>query len=353
MYTVPSCRTPGASAQCGTPGNPKHGAMNHLEAFLHYLLSEKRYSALTVRAYGDDIRQFMLFCLKENPHSRTNEGRGERESHAESSADPAEGFDPALVQADDLRAWIMELSGEQRHATTINRKISSVKSFFHYLRAREIVRGDLFTKITALRTPKRLPSFVEQSRMQRLSASLREASDDFLTERDALIVLLFYATGIRLAELRDIRVGDFSEGFTRLKVRGKADKERIVPVIAAAAAKITRYLALIKEQNICESDINFLFLTSEGKQISRSEIYRLVQRILHEAGVQGKSSPHVLRHTFATHLLDSGADMRTIQELLGHSSLGATQIYTHNSIEQLKRIYNQAHPRAKKPKKEE
>ena len=337
--------TPDGQTHATTQTRP----MNHLEAFLNYLLAEKRYSALTVRAYGDDIRQFMRFCLESSPANTSEPSPGETVQE-----DPAQNFDPALVQANDLRAWIMRLSGEEhRRATTINRKIASVRSFYHYLRSRSVISGDPFLKISTLRIPKRLPSFIEQSRMKRLTDSLMQPSGDFATERDALIILLFYATGIRLAELRDIRVSDFSDGFTRLKVRGKGDKERIVPVVGPAAAKINRYLTLIKEQNICKSDINFLFLTSGGKQISRSEIYRIVRHILHEAGVQGKSSPHVLRHTFATHLLGSGVDIRIIQELLGHNSLGATQVYTHNSIEQLKRVYNQAHPRAKKPNKEE
>ena len=129
-------------------------------------------------------------------------------------------------------------------------------------------------------------------------------------------------------------------------MRGKGDKERVVPVIEAVSAKIVHYLELLRTENICESGINYLFLSQQGNPISRSEVYRIVHTLLREAGVQGKSSPHVLRHTFATHLLNSGADIRTIQELLGHSSLGATQIYTHNSIEQLKQVYNKAHPRA-------
>ena len=324
--------------------------MNHLEAFLHYLAAEKRYSPLTVRVYGDDIRQFMRFCLQNIPEEFSEgEDRG-----AEAESDPAQRFDPLLVETNDLRAWIISLSGtEHRKATTINRKLSAVKAFYRYLRSHGEISGDPFQKVSSLRMPKRLPSFVEQSRMKRLTASLMQPTEDFMIERDALIILLFYATGIRLDELRNIRVSDFSDHFTRLKVRGKGDKERVIPVIAPVADKITVYLHIIQEQNICTCDINFLFLTSEGKQISRSEIYRIVHRILREAGVQGKSSPHVLRHTFATHLMDGGVDIRTIQELLGHSSLGATQVYTHNSIEQLKRVYNQAHPRAKKSHEEE
>lgn len=336
--------------------------MNSLEAFLNYLQAEKRYSDLTVRAYGDDIRQFMRFCLGDPIDDASGNAPTKNSSPDPAAAlstptfpqDPAERFDPTLTQTNDLRAWIMTLSGkEHRRASTINRKISSVKSFFHYLRAHGTLDKDPFQKVSALRTPKRLPSFIEQSRMQQLVASLIQPTDDFLIERDALIILLFYATGIRLAELREIQLQDFSEGFHRLKVKGKGDKERIVPVVGSIAAKIPHYLAIIKEQNICKYNINFLFLTSEGKQISRSEIYRIVHRTLQESGVQGKSSPHVLRHTFATHLLNNGVDIRTIQELLGHSSLGATQIYTHNSIEQLKQIYNQAHPRAKKQNKED
>ena len=327
--------------------------MQALENFLNYLAAEKRYSALTVRAYGDDIRQFMRFCLSEGESSSSRVDDPTPNADAEKT-DPAERFDPVLVETNDLRAWVMSLTGdEHRRATTVNRKISAVKSFYRYLRAKGIIEGDPFLKVSTLRTPKRLPSFVEQSRMKRLTASLMSPSDDFEIERDALVILLFYATGIRLAELRDIRVSDFSDHFTRLKVRGKGDKERVVPVIAPVAEKIAAYLRLIREQNICKTDINLLFLTSEGKQISRSEIYRIVHRILRAAGVQGKSSPHVLRHTFATHLLDAGVDIRTIQELLGHSSLGATQVYTHNSIEQLKRVYNQAHPRAKKSNEED
>lgn len=315
--------------------------MNNLEKFLQYLLAERRYSPLTVRAYGDDLRQFMRFCLDEvEPGTPSGE-----------DDDPASCFDPLAVQANDLRAWIMALGGtEHLKATSINRKVSSVKAFYRYLRKQGVIANDPFRTISSLKTPKRLPSFVEPSRMKRLTESMLHPSEEFLVERDALIVLLFYATGIRLAELRDIRTDDFSEGFTLLKVRGKGDKERLLPVVQPVAAKIAHYLGLMNMQKSCKNEINFLFLTGEGKQIPRSEIYRVVRETLRGMGVQGKSSPHVLRHTFATHLLGSGMDIRTIQELLGHSSLSATQVYTHNSIEQLKQVYSQAHPRAKKSK---
>ena len=302
-----------------------------MDEFLTYLRAERRYSELTVKAYGDDIRRFARFCTR----------------------DGAEPFDPARVTADDLRAWIVSLGGTEKMAARgINRKISSVKAYFRYLRKQRIVESDLFAHITALKTPQRLPSFVEESRMQRIVASLMQPSDDFSTERDAVVVLLFYATGIRLAELTGIRTEDFSDGYRTLKVRGKGDKERIVPVIEPVAARVRHYRELIEAQNICKNGNNFLILTQQGKPIGRSEVYNAVHEVLKGAGVQGKSSPHVLRHTFATHLLNHGADIRVIQELLGHASLETTQVYTHNSIEKLKEIYNHAHPRAKKDKED-
>ena len=152
---------------------------------------------------------------------------------------------------------------------------------------------------------------------------------------------------MRLAELAGIDRDDFSADCTSLRVRGKGDKQRIVPVLACVREKILHYLRLIERQNICNSTEKALFLTHKGKRISRSVVYRMVRAELTRAGVQGKKSPHVLRHTFATHLLNGGADMREIQELLGHASLQATQVYTHNSIARLREIYAKAHPREK------
>lgn len=349
-----------------------------IEDFLTYLSSEKRYSELTVRAYGDDIRQFVLFCnglseaVKEtSEHVSTRcvvpfcprptggvQGRQPQTTPFVVAATEEQmqmmlrTFDPSLVDGNDLRAWIMHLTGEEHlSARSVNRKISSIKSFFRFLRKKGVIHKDPFLRITALKMPRRLPSFVEESRMQQILHSIVHPSDDWLVERDALIVLLFYATGIRLAELVDIQIDDFSDHFSLLKVHGKGDKDRMVPVIEAVSAKIIHYLELCRGLEICESGINFLFLSQQGRRISRSEVYRVVHTMLRGAGVQGKSSPHVLRHTFATHLLNSGADIRMIQELLGHTSLGATQVYTHNSIEQLKQVYNKAHPRADNIKK--
>jgi len=315
-----------------------------LQQYLTYLLTEKRYSELTVRAYGDDIRQFARFC--------TERTRGEADASETADGMP-EDFDPSSVRTDDLRAWIVALGDEKKLAArSINRKISAVKSYFRYLRSRRVVETDLFSRVSALRTPRRLPSFVEESRMQRIGESVRETSDDFRTERDTLVILLFYSTGMRLAELVGVRTDDFSDGCRRLKVRGKGDKERIVPVVEPVAARIRHYLELRARQNICESGNNCLFLSQRGRPIGRSEVYRIVHAVLKGAGVQGKCSPHVLRHTFATHLLNRGVDIRVIQELMGHASLETTQIYTHNNIERLREVYNHAHPRAKRDKED-
>lgn len=330
-----------------------------IEAFLLYLRTERRYSELTLRAYGDDLRQFVLFCVmteaeRADVSEQTARGGDTPVGRSEEWEERIAGFDPALIQPDDLREWIMHLSGaEERSATTINRKISSVKAFYRFLRRKRLVEGDAFLHITSLKTAKRLPVFVEESRMERLVETLTTPGQDWLVERDSLVVLLLYATGLRLAELIGIRLSDFSSDYKMLLVKGKGEKERMVPVMEAVTRKIVHYLELINGGNFCKNPNNFLILSQDGSPIGRTEVYRIVRETLHQAGVQGKSSPHVLRHTFATHLLNGGADIRVIQELLGHSSLGTTQIYTHNSIERLKQVYQSAHPRAKTIKKEE
>ena len=176
-----------------------------------------------------------------------------------------------------------------------------------------------------------------------LSAEMEEATD-FRSMRDALVVLFLYATGIRLAELIAIDRTDFGPEFRELHVTGKGDRERMVPVVPELRRRF-EYMAAIKRDDICKSGEKALFLTEQGRRISRTEVYRIVRGELTALGVQGKRSPHVLRHTFATHLMNGGADLREIQELLGHGSLNATQVYTHNSIAQLKEVYAGAHPR--------
>lgn len=299
-----------------------------IEEFLNYLKTEKQYSELTIRAYSDDIRQFLVFYGTER-----------------------EVFDPARVTHIDVRSWIMQMVSNGANPSSVNRRISSLRSFYGYLLKKGHVSSDPTVKVSMLKRSKRLPSFVEESKMKRLSRCLLESSDDFTAERDTLIVLLLYATGIRLAELLGIEITDIDFERSEILVTGKGDKQRIVPVIPAVAGKIEHYLEIRK--TICFFDEKCLFLTEKGKPLGRFAVYQVVHRMLGEFGVHGKASPHVLRHTFATHMLNGGADLKTIKELLGHVSIGTTEIYTHNTIENIKKAYRKAHPRARHNQKED
>lgn len=296
-----------------------------LTEFIRYLTAERRYSPLTVRNYRHDVEQFLAWL-------DCDESR----------------FDPRSVTTEQIREWIIFRTEEGKlSAGSMNREVASLRAFFRWLLRTGAVEKDIFRMISTLKTSRRLPAFVPESRMTTIVSECGPDSEDFLTERNSLIVLMFYTCGLRLAELVGIDRGDFSADYTSLRIRGKGDKQRMVPILEFLREKILHYLGLIERQNICISSEKALFLTHKGKRISRSVVYRTVQEELTRAGVQGKKSPHVLRHTFATHLLNGGADMREIQELLGHASLQATQVYTHNSIARLREIYAKAHPREK------
>ena len=296
-----------------------------LTEFIRYLSAERRYSPLTVRNYKHDVEQFLAWL-------DCDESR----------------FDPRSVTTEQIREWIIFRTEEGKlSAGSMNREVASLRAFFRWLHRTGAVEKDIFRMISTLKTSRRLPAFVPESRMTTIVSECGPDSEDFLTERNSLIILMFYACGLRLAELVGIDRSDFSADYTSLRVRGKGDKQRMVPILEFLREKILHYLGLIERQNICISSEKALFLTHKGKRISRTAVYRTVQEELGRAGVQGKKSPHVLRHTFATHLLNGGADMREIQELLGHASLQATQVYTHNSIARLREIYAKAHPREK------
>ena len=296
-----------------------------LTEFIRYLSAERRYSPLTVRNYKHDVEQFLAWL-------DCDESR----------------FDPRSVTTEQIREWIIFRTEEGKlSAGSMNREVASLRAFFRWLHRTGAVEKDIFRMISTLKTSRRLPAFVPESRMTTIVSECGPDSEDFLTERNSLIILMFYACGLRRAELVGIDRSDLSADYTSLRVRGKGDKQRMVPILEFLREKILHYLGLIERQNICISSEKALFLTHKGKRISRSVVYRTVQEELTRAGVQGKKSPHVLRHTFATHLLNGGADMREIQELLGHASLQATQVYTHNSIARLREIYAKAHPREK------
>ena len=292
-----------------------------IDDFLNYLLAEKQYSKLTVRAYKDDICQFLLYI------------------------DIAEDvFELSAVSSVELRSYVMHLASLKLKHTTINRKISSIKSLFHYGMKKGLISDNPSKKISLLKKERMLPSFIPLSDINKASYDLLLITDDYIEEKESLIVLLLYATGIRLAELIDIEISDISLNKMEIIVNGKGNKQRIVPIVSIIEEKIRNYQKICEKVFDCKK--NSLFLSKSGGKISRTEVYRVVNRRLSLMGVQGKKSPHVLRHTFATHLLNSKAGIETVKELLGHSSLSATQIYTHNNIETIIEKYNSAHPRA-------
>ncbi len=300
-----------------------------LSEFVRYLEAERRYSPLTVRNYRRDAERFLAWL----------------------GVDEAS-FDPRRITIEDLREWIVRRGEEGRlKASSLNREIASLRALFRWLLREGRIDKELFGRLPGLRMARRLPVFVPESRMEEVLVQCDEASDECSgeAERDALIVLLLYACGLRLAELVGIDCDDFSADYRSLLVRGKGDKERRMPLPEFVREKILRYLEQVRRQQICKNGEKALFLSGKGRRISRTAVYRLVQEALEKGGVQGKKSPHVLRHTFATHLLNDGADLREIQELLGHASLQATQVYTHNSIARLQAVYARAHPRNRKP----
>lgn len=298
-----------------------------IEQFLTYIIGVKRYSPLTARNYRHDLEVFLRW--------------GEETSGGD--------FELLQVRGEDLRRWMMTLadSGTLK-SVSINRTLSSIRSFYRYLRREGIIEHNPFVSVNSMRTSRRLPKYVVEEQMVRVVERVLSdvESEDFITARNALIVLMLYAAGLRLAELVAVDMEDFEANFSYLKIRGKGDKERVVPIVRRLGSALRQYKKYFLDEKICISQQNPLFLSKRGERISRSDVQRSVARLLRECGVEGKISPHVLRHTFATHLLNEGADLREIQELLGHSSLRATQVYTHSNIAQLSRIYSKAHPRA-------
>lgn len=299
-----------------------------IDAFVTYIQTEKRYSALTVRNYRHDIESFATWC-------------------ASNAGIPTEEFDLTRITAEDIREWIIyRMERHNVSAASMNRELSSLRSFYRYLRRQNLIKQDLFSRVTTLRTARQLPSFVPETRMESLLENIRTKSqiNDFVEQRNALIIGLFYGCGIRLAELQGVLFGDFSADLSSLHVRGKGDKHRMIPILPELRERIARYTEILREQNFAVEAKAPLIVSQLGKPLSRTTIQRVVKEKLKEANVQGKKSPHVLRHTFATHLMNKEADMRDIQELMGHSSLKTTQCYTHNSITQLQEVYKRAHP---------
>lgn len=301
--------------------------MNLVDGFISYIEAERRYSPLTVRNYRRDIADFLEFIGVE-----------------------AESFDPNAIARADVEEWIIYLFEKRKlKAQSVNRSVATLRSFWKWMLGHGHANRDIVSVISQAKTPSRLPVFVSESRMKDVVALLRDdiASEEFERLRDAVIVLLFYTAGLRLAELANLKIGDISADYRTIRILGKGEKERIVPLIGRMGEILKKYFSQFSSQNICIDQKKALILSKKGGPISMRTIQRIVDRRLKGAGIQGKTSPHTLRHTFATHLLNEGADLREIQELLGHSSLKATQVYTHTNIEKLKEVYSTAHPREK------
>jgi len=291
-----------------------------LKKFIDFLRNEKRCSENTILAYQNDLVQFSEF-LEEQYSIKLEEEE---------------------IFSDHIRSWIVFMVDSGISSRTINRKMTTLKSYFKFLLQKKIVNANPTYKIRSLKNHRKLPQFVSEKEMFQLFDSYF-VEDSYECSRDRIILELFYATGIRLSELINLKFRDIDYSKGVMKVLGKRNKERFVPLYTDLLQRLSA-LQMLNQELVSNAD--FVFLTKKGTKIYSRLVYRIVNTYLSQASNSEKRSPHVLRHTFATHLLNNGAELNTIKELLGHTSLAATQVYTHNSIEKLKKIYQQAHPRA-------
>lgn len=288
--------------------------------FLQYLQYEKNYSSHTVLSYRNDLMQFTAF-LEQEPGV----------------------FSATEVQAADIRGWIMHLSEQGINARSIARKVSTLKSFWKFLRIRGLATDNPTLKIILPKTKKPLPVFFKHREIVEALDSTFQP-DDFDRTRNLLIIELFYMTGIRLSELISIRDTDLDTVTREVKVTGKRNKQRILPLDAGLCERLEKYRTL--RNHLTGENHEVFFVRSNGKKMYPKLVYNIVHEIMSQVSTLAKLSPHVLRHSFATGLLNNGADINALKELLGHSSLAATQVYTHTSFGELNTIYKQAHPRA-------
>ena len=285
----------------------------YTEEFLHFLEHEKRYSLHTIKSYSTDLRQFRQFLSTEFNVTSVSQ-----------------------IEFQFIRAWIAGLLNNNISARSVNRKITTLKTYFRFLLKERLILKSPMLKIIPPKTSKRLPVFLEEIKMLKLFKEI-DFGEGFIAERDRLILELFYFTGIRLSELINLQTKDVNYSEETIQVLGKRNKERLIPVTNDIIKQIKKLMSL--------QNSSYLFTSDKKNQISTKKVYRLVKKYLGLVTSLDKKSPHILRHTFATHLLNNGADINAIKELLGHANLSATQVYTHNTIDKLKTIYKQAHPR--------
>jgi integrase/recombinase XerC len=291
--------------------------------FTSYLSLEKNYSEHTTKAYEGDILEFAKFCNTE--------------------------FDIANIDTVDyglIRSWIVSLSEKDMNNRTINRKIASLKAYYKFLQRIAAIAINPLLKHKALKTAKKVEIPFSEVEMEKVLAAI-EYSDDFEGRRDQFLIHILYATGIRRAELIQLKMFDVNFETMTIKVLGKRNKERLIPMLLETKEHCKAYF---RERNMLKviQDDDFVFLTASGNKLYETLVYRLINKYFRRVSSKVKTSPHILRHTFATHLLNKGADLNAVKELLGHASLASTQVYTHNSIAELKKVHATAHPRGSK-----
>ncbi len=289
--------------------------------FIEYLNYEKNYSPYTITAYKNDLESFQVFCKNE-----FDEG------------------DISKLPYTIIRSWIVNLVDDGIANRSINRKVSSLKSYFKYLVKTKQISQNPLLKHRSLKISKKVNIPFSQAEVADV-LELFEDADKFEAVRDKLIIELMYTTGMRRSELIGVKIGDIDLSQNTVKVIGKRNKERQIPLLNSVVTTIKNYLIL---RNEIKTSVDYFLITKKGKKMYPTLVYRLINEYFSKVSLKIKKSPHVIRHSFATHLLNEGADLNSVKELLGHASLASTQVYTHNNLKGLKKMYNHAHPRGNK-----
>ncbi|MFC6996110.1 tyrosine-type recombinase/integrase [Rufibacter roseus] len=292
-----------------------------MELFFKYLQYEKRFSPHTLLSYQTDLQQFQEYLKEVYELENVNE-----------------------VTHDIIRSWVVALVQKDLDSRTIHRKIASLRSYFRFQVKQGVVETNPTLRIKAPKLAKKLPAFIPEDDFTKLLDKI-EFTDDLKGQREVVILELLYGTGMRLAELTGIQLSDVNLAAKTLKVLGKGNKERILPLNGSLQLALAKYIQL-RTAAFPNNNSTFLLVTDKGAPLYPKFVYRVVKKYISMVSTSAKNSPHVLRHSFATHLLNRGADLGAIKDLLGHASLAATQVYTHNSIEKLKAVFEKAHPKA-------
>ena len=295
--------------------------MNLITSFLEYLSLEKKYSVHTIKAYRRDLISFQNFCIESYQQEKISD-----------------------INYSQIRSWIVDLVERKVSNRSVNRKISSLKSFYKYLQKIKIIQNNPLSSHKALKTSKKIQVPFSIKEVNEVLSNI-ETEDSFESTRNKLIVALFYSTGMRRTELIQLKMNSINFSEKQLKVIGKRNKERLLPLLPSVLKSMHNY---IKQRDLIDTSEDYLFLTSKGNKLYETLVYRIINNYFSNGSSKLKKSPHILRHSFASHMLNEGADLNSVKELLGHSSLASTQVYTHNSLEQLKKVYKQAHPRSTK-----